>query len=566
MMTRSEIRCYPAWLLILAFAIATRAAAGDEAVTVLEGLDPVYLTQGVERDGDGERSLIRGGFRYLFATDETRDLFSRDPQRFEIQLDGHCAKMGAPVRGNPDNFAVHGGRIYVFGSGGCRRDFLASPGDYVSTAAAPAVELPAAPEPAAVRPLLEPPGEQDRDAGGEWPQWGGPGRNFASPARGLAGSWPAEGPRKIWERELGEGFSAIVAVGGRLYTMLRRGDHEVAVALDAATGATVWERSYEAIFPDEYELELGPGPDATPLVTAGRVYTAGATSIFHALDRDDGKVAWRHDLIGDFGGTVRVRGYSCSPLAYRDTVIMMVGGEGHAVMAFRQEDGSVVWQSGDFKNSPSSPILIDVDGQQQLVAFLFDEVVGFDPGTGKILWSQKHSTDYGLNISTPVWGGDGLLFLSSAYSGGSRMLRLRRSAAATTVEELWFNRKMRLHFGNAVRSGGYVFGSSGDFGPAFFTAADVETGELLWRQRGLAKASVVLAGDKLILLDEDGVLALAEPTTEGLGLISQVQLFDGVSWTVPTLAGTTLYARDRERLVALDLSARGSSSVAHHRR
>jgi outer membrane protein assembly factor BamB len=553
-MTRSRACFLSACLPILALAGAL-AFAEDEAVTVLEGLDPVYLTQGVERDGDEGRALVRGGFRYLFASDATRELFAGDPERFEVQLGGFCAKMGAPVRGNPSNFAVYNGRIYLFGSGGCRRDFTAHPADYVTTTAAAAVELPTSSEPADVRPLIEPAAETAGSGGDDWPQWGGPGRDFTASGRGLADRWPPDGPRKLWQRDLGEGFSAVAVAGGRLYTMTRRGDEEVVVALDAATGATVWERPYAAVFSDEYELELGPGPDATPLVTGGRVFTAGATSIFHALDRDDGKVLWRHDLIGEYGGTVRVRGYSCSPLAYRDTVIMMVGGEGHAVMAFRQEDGSVAWQSGDFKNSPSSPIVIDVGGQEQLVAFLFDEAVGMDPGSGKILWRQPHSTDYGLNISTPVWGDDGLLFLSSAYGGGSRMLRLTRSGGATTVEELWFSRKMRLHFGNAVRSGGYVFGSSGDFGPAFFTAAAVETGELLWRERGLAKASVVLAGDKLVLLDENGVLALAAPTTEGLGVISKVQLFDGVSWTVPTLAGTTLYARDRKQLVALDLGA-----------
>ncbi|HSC26908.1 MAG TPA: PQQ-binding-like beta-propeller repeat protein [Vicinamibacterales bacterium] len=123
----------------------------------------------------------------------------------------------------------------------------------------------------------------------------------------------------------------------------------------------------------------------------------------HALDRATGKPVWSHDLIGDFGGNVRVRGFSYSPLAYKDTVIMMVGGKDASVIAFRQSDGSVVWKSGSFRNSHASPILIDVDGQQQLVAFMFAEVVGMDPNDGCVLWTHPHPTDFGLHISMPVW-------------------------------------------------------------------------------------------------------------------------------------------------------------------
>ncbi len=81
----------------------------------------------------------------------------------------------------------------------------------------------------------------DPDAGA-WPQWGGPARDFTATAAELAATWREEGPRQLWRRELGDdGYSGIVAAGGRLYTMARRGDDEVVMALDAATGESVWE-------------------------------------------------------------------------------------------------------------------------------------------------------------------------------------------------------------------------------------------------------------------------------------------------------------------------------------
>ena len=388
---------------------------------------------------------------------------------------------------------------------------------------------------------------------GEWAQWGGPHRDFKSDVTGLAASWPAGGPRTLWSRELGDGYSAIAVEGSTLYTMYRVGERDVVVALDAATGKTVWEYRYDAPFTKEYELEQGPGPRAMPLVAGNQVYAAGATGKFHCLDKRTGRVIWAHDLVQEFNGTVRVRGYSCNPLAYKNTVIMMVGGAGHAIVAFNQKDGAVAWKKQNYDNSYSSPLIIKVDGQDQLVALMYGEIIGLDPNNGDLLWSQPHPTESGVNVSMPVWGEDNLLFCSSGYDGGSRVLKLTRNGNRTAVEQVWASKLMRIHFGNAIRVGNYVYASSGDFGPAPFTAIDVRTGQVVWRNRGMARATALLTEGRFILLDEDGNLALATPTPEGLKINCKVDLLTSHAWTVPTLAGTTLYVRDRKTILALDL-------------
>jgi outer membrane protein assembly factor BamB len=285
------------------------------------------------------------------------------------------------------------------------------------------------------------------------------------------------------------------------------------------------------------------------------VFTTGATGKLHGLDKKTGKLVWAHDLFKEFNGTVRPNGYSCSPLAYKNTVIVLVGGAGNALMAFNQKDGSVAWKKHDFKNSTSSPILINVDGQEQLVAFMFSEIIGVDPNNGALLWSHPHETDYGLNTSTPVWGADNLLFVSSGYNGGSRVLKLARQGGKTNAEELWFHRLMRVHFGTCIRVGELVIGSSGDFGPAPLTAVNVKTGKIAWRNRSFPRASFLLAEGRFIILDEDGNLALATPTPEGLTVQAKAALLDSNAWTAPALAGTTLYVRDRKMIVAVDLKA-----------
>jgi outer membrane protein assembly factor BamB len=401
-----------------------------------------------------------------------------------------------------------------------------------------------------------------------WPQWGGPTRDFKAPSTGLASSWPGGRPRQVWSRALGEGYSTIVADGPTLYTMYRPvkslastvwekfaggTSPEAVVALDAATGKTIWEHVYDAPHFSGMGMEYGPGPHSTPLVVEDIVYAVGVTGKLHALEKRTGRVVWARDLWKDLGGKVQGRGYSCSPIAYGSTIVLTVGGRGQAVMAFDGKTGAVAWKAHDFDPSPASPILINVDGQDQLVFFHARGVAGIDPRGGPLFWSHPHHTDYGLNISTPLWGDGNLLFVSSAYSGGSRMLRLAQSGGKTAVTEVWYTGRVRIHFGSAIRLADRVYGSSGDFGPAFVVAVDVKTGQVAWQERGFARANFVYADRKLILLDEDGTLALAAPTSTGLGLLSKAEVLSSTAWAAPTVVGTRLYLRDRATIKALDL-------------
>ena len=128
-----------------------------------------------------------------------------------------------------------------------------------------------------------------------------------------------------------------------------------------------------------------------------------------------------------------------------------------------------------------------------------------------------------------------------------------RTCCDDPLKPAWFSSRLRFMFLNGIRLGDYVYGTSGDFGPAFLTAIDVRTGEVAWRTRGFSRASLLYADDKLILMDEDGDLALARLTPQGPTVLARATIFDTTAWTAPTLVGTTLYARDREKIVALDL-------------
>jgi outer membrane protein assembly factor BamB len=420
---------------------------------------------------------------------------------------------------------------------------------------------------------------QTPPAGGEWPQWGGPHRNFVVEARALAERWPETGPPVIWSRPLGTGHSAIVAADGRLFTLYRVGNgrarqgpwdaEEAVIALDAATGRTLWEFKYPS---KREDFGFGAGPHSTPLVVGNRLFTFGTNKQLYAFEASTGKVLWSHDLVKEFSApSLLIRpvvkaGYGCSPIAYRDTIVCSVGGPGQSVMAFRQSDGSVVWKSGDFLVSEVAPILISIAGRPQLVVVGGGTVNGLDPEDGAVLWSHPHDPGNDLNCNTPLWGDDGVLFLSSAYKAGSRAIRLSQGGPATMAEELWFTNRVRFMFLNAVRVGGHIYGTSGDFGPAFLTGLDVKTGQPAWQHRGFSRASLVYSGGKAVVLEEDGDLSLVTLSPAGVTILAQAKVFETTAWTSPTLVGTTLYARDRERIVALDLGSPAEEVGASDRR
>ena len=394
-----------------------------------------------------------------------------------------------------------------------------------------------------------------------WTQWGGAGRDFMSDSKGLASTWPASGPKKLWSRSLGEGHSSVLIENGRLYTMYRQitrqpsvSHEEVVASLDAASGKTIWEFKYPAP-PNGIQFDQGFGPHSTPLIVGNRLFAASSRSELFALDKTTGKRIWSHDFVKEFNAPLTARGYSGSPLLYNGTIIVTMGGPNQAVAAFDQASGKLLWKNGYFVWAPASPILIDVDKQPQLVVFGGDVVTGMDPANGRELWRHPHKTDWGLNISTPVWVADRhLLLVSSAYGVGTRALELRQSAGKTTVTEKWHSQRMRIHIGTIIRLGEHAYASSGDFGPAFISAFDLKSGAIAWQDRSFARAQLLYADGKIIVLDEDGVLGLATVSPQGLKVLAKASVLKHLAWTPPTLVGTMLYVRDRRTLSAFDLS------------
>ena len=395
-----------------------------------------------------------------------------------------------------------------------------------------------------------------------WTQWGGPGTDFKAPAEGIADSWGEFGPKQLWSRELGDGYSTILVEDDRLYTMYRHDDQEAVICMDKATGETIWEHRYDHDPHPNHATQFGTGPRATPLIAGDRIFTIGVAGMMHSLKKEDGEVVWAHNLWGAvFGGNKLPHGYSSSPIDYGDTVIALVGGEGKSIVAFNKTDGSVAWQNMSYKNSYATPQILDVDGQEQLVAFMAKELVGVHPSTGEELWRYAQENQYEQNINPTTLVDGQYLFLSSLQAG-ARGLKLSNNDGKTEVEELWTSRKIQFYHVTSVNEGDWVYGSSGTRSPAFMSAVNVKTGEIPWRKRGFGKANAVYADGRVVVLDENGKLFLTTATPEDLTVHSEFELFDGVAWTAPTIVGKNMYARDKVRIMALDLSASATEKAA----
>ena len=133
------------------------------------------------------------------------------------------------------------------------------------------------------------------------------------------------------------------------------------------------------------------------------------------------------------------------------------------------------------------------------------------------------------------------------------VIEVKKKGDRFEAKELWYSRKMRVMYASSVRIGDYVYGSSGDFGPAFLMGIHIGTGKVAWRKRGFARAHLLRTGDDVVILDEEGDLAIATPTPDGLTIHCRAHVTERLVWTPPTLAEGKLYIRNRTTIKALDL-------------
>lgn len=375
----------------------------------------------------------------------------------------------------------------------------------------------------------------------DWPQFRGPNRDGISPEAAVLKSWPAGGPKVLWTAPVGEGYSQVVSVKGRLYTLAQQGEDQVALAFDGATGRRLWRTRIDG----EYNDGQGDGPRSTPTVDGDMVYALSANGKLAALRAGNGQVAWQHDLRAEYGANPPQWGISTSPLVEGNLLIVNVGGAGNkSIVAFDKTNGKTVWTSQGDGAGYSAPIAITVRGVRQIIVFTADAVLSISPKDGRLFWRSGWKTSYDVNAATPIFLPPDKLFVSSGYDTGAALLQINR----TNVSEVWRSRGMKNQFSSSVLHNGILYG----FDNSTFKAIDAATGNERWKQRGFGHGSLILAGGHLVVLSDRGKLALVSATPEEYRELGNAQVLEGKCWTSPSLADGRLYVRNEEKLIALD--------------
>jgi outer membrane protein assembly factor BamB len=345
---------------------------------------------------------------------------------------------------------------------------------------------------------------------------------------------------------LGEGYSSFAVVGNRLYTQGQKGDEEFVLALDVATGKSVWKTTTGRHFGND----RGNGPRGTPTVDGNRLYAVSGDGTLVCLETDTGKRVWSINFVTDFKGRAPHWGYSESPLVDGDNLIVTPGGPRASVVALNKANGAPIWKSQSDGAAYSSAIPFEAGSTHGMAILTASAAVGLNLKNGELLWRYPNVANRTANIATPVVRQD-RVFVSSAYNTGGALLKLTPQGGSVDASEVYFSRDMQNHYTTSVLIGDYLYG----FSAGIFTAMEFLTGKVAWKDRSVGKGNCIYADQRLYCMSEGGVVGLIEPSPSAYKEKSRFEIPSGSypTWTPPVIANGRLYLREQDNLYSYDI-------------
>lgn len=387
---------------------------------------------------------------------------------------------------------------------------------------------------------------------GDWPQILGPQRSGIAEAETLAASWPEGGPPVVWKQPVGQGSAGVAVAGNTLMLFHRLEDREVVAALDARTGEAKWTKSYPTTFVSQVGSD--DGPLCVPTIVGERVVTFGPQGVLSQWSLADGTLHWQRKTHEDFDAREGYFGAGSTPLVEGDRVIVNVGGAkaGAGIVAFDLRTGRDLWTATQERANYSAPTAATLGGRRIVLCVTRMLCVGLDPQTGEVLFEIPFGRGGPtVNAATPVVMGDEF-FLTASYGVGAVLARVTRSG----VEEVWRKSDvMSSQYTTPVAHEGLLYGIDGrdDIPPANLRCIDPRSGKVLWSEDNYGYATLVRAGDKLIVVTTDGELVLAAANPKKYEQLSRHQLTSDTLRALPALASGRLYVRDNSTLYCVDV-------------
>jgi outer membrane protein assembly factor BamB len=371
-----------------------------------------------------------------------------------------------------------------------------------------------------------------------WTAFRGPNRDGHYDGRPILTNWPKEGLRLEWRQPVGGGYSSFSVAGGRAFTIEQRRDYETVTAYAITDGRELWTNGWPDRF---FEAIGGEGPRATPTYDDGRLYAMGGTGDLRCLEADSGKVIWRRNIIADARADVPTYGASVSPLIVNEEIIVLPGGtNGQSVAALNKLTGAPIWQSQSERQAYTSPMLVTLAGQQQLLVVSTRSVMGLAPEDGRLLWHQPWIVDNDNAIAQPVMLGPNRFLLSAGYGKGCTAYELSQTNGRFFAVALWHNSYLKNKFSSSVFFQGCIYGLDDET----LTCLDAETGERKWREGHYGYGQLLLARDQLVILSASGELALVKASPSQYQELARFQAIQGKTWNQPAISDGKIFVRN----------------------
>jgi outer membrane protein assembly factor BamB len=380
----------------------------------------------------------------------------------------------------------------------------------------------------------------------DWPQWRGPARDGVASTFTAPTTWPAQ-LTKRWQATVGLGHASPVVAGNRIVVHTRVANREVVTAYDLASGKQLWQDGVDAPYKmNEAATGHGPGPKATPLISNGRVFTFGISGIFSAHDLATGKLLWRKPATTP----VQEYGTSSSPIADGANVVAFLGGnDAGALTAMDAATGAIKWRWTGDGPGYTSPILATIGGVRQVITQSQNKLIGVNAADGRLLWETPLKTPYGQNVVTPLIVNDVVISagLDSPTTAYWVTAGLGKGWSATPR---WRNEQVSMYMSSPAASGSMIFGLSNKNRGQFF-AIDATTGKTLWLGKGreAENASIVRAGDFLMMATTNSELIVAKPSATAFEEVKRYTVADSAMWAHPAFTGRTIIVKDVDKLI-----------------
>ncbi len=378
----------------------------------------------------------------------------------------------------------------------------------------------------------------------DWPNYRGPDYNGITSETDWKSNWGGSGPRELWKKSVGIGFSSMVVADGRLYAMGNTGkktNTDIVYCFDAVTGEEKWRHSYPCSLGAKY---YEGGTLATPTVDGDKVYTVSKMGSLFCLNAANGKVIWQKELNKDMGNKLPTWHFAGSPLVVGDMLVLNIGDAG---LALNKNTGAPIWTNGKGQCGYATPVPFVMGGQRGLAIFGKDSIVAVSPSDGKKLWQFTWKTKNDVNAADPVVF-DKYVFISSGYNRGCALLEINAGRAT----KVWESKVMRNKHNCSVLYDGFLYG----FDESELKCIATQDGGQKWSEKSLGKGALMMSADgRMVIMSEKGELVIAQANPQQFKVLARAQILPkSKCWTTPVLANGKIYARNAAGdLVCIDV-------------